>query len=47
MEETTGRTIRVGELPSSSLSPAAVDLLYKALRKEAEHPAYQQRHAAA
>jgi hypothetical protein len=33
-EKETGRTIRVGELPSSSLSPGAVDLLYKALRKE-------------
>jgi hypothetical protein len=33
IEETTGRAIRVGDLPSSSLSPAAVDLIYKALRK--------------
>ena len=33
-EKETGRTIRVGELPSSSLSRGAVDLLYKALRKE-------------
>jgi hypothetical protein len=32
-DKATGNPIRVGELPSSSLSPAAVDLLYKALRK--------------
>jgi hypothetical protein len=34
VDATTGRNLRVGELPASSLSPAAVDLIYKALRKE-------------
>jgi hypothetical protein len=34
VDKATGRVVRVGELPASSLSPAAVDRIYKALRKE-------------